>query len=163
MAVDLPFIGQYDGGGIIAYILMPGDPGYDAGQLHGLITTPDDVGTLISWGCNGVSIPGADGTAIGTGNQNTIDIVSGCATAQIAADRCSDLISGGFNDWYLPSKDELNKLYLNQNSISTFYPGFYWSSSEISSTNAWTQDLSTGTQASQGKSTNFAVRAIRKF
>ncbi|MEO6131333.1 MAG: DUF1566 domain-containing protein, partial [Saprospiraceae bacterium] len=163
MSVGEPFIGQYDGGGIIAYILVPGDPGYVAGEVHGLIAAPNDEGTVITWGCSGVSIPGADGTAIGTGNQNTIDIVSGCATAQIAADRCSDLVLGGFNDWFLPSKDELNKLYLNQNMISQFYPGYYWSSSEISSNNAWTQDLSTGTQSSQGKATNFVVRAIRKF
>ena len=47
---------------------------------------------------------------------------------------------GVYTDWYLPSKDELNKLYLNKVVIGGFaggFPdGFYWSSSEDSSTTA---------------------------
>lgn len=162
-AVGLPAVGVYDGGGIIAYIFQAGDPGYVAGELHGLIATVNDVAASITWGCNGTNIPGASGTALGTGQQNTTDIVNGCGSSGIAARLCEDLLEGGYGDWYLPSKDELNKLYLNQSSIGGFGGEWYWSSSETSSTQGWTHDFGVGTQAVQSKTFAFRVRAIRTF
>ena len=41
-----------------------------------LEAAPSDQSTSASWGCYGVSIWGADGTVVGTGEQNTIDILS---------------------------------------------------------------------------------------
>jgi hypothetical protein len=149
-------------GGIIAYILQSGDPGYDANVLHGLIAAPSDQSTAI-WGCEGTTISGADGTAIGTGNQNTIDIMSGCSTAGIAARLCGDLVLNGYSDWYLPSKDELNKLYLNQVAIGGFANSSYWSSSEKDYSSAWKQSFVGGSQAGDGKDFTGRVRAVRAF
>ena len=153
-------------GGRIAYILQPGDPGYVIGETYGLIAASSDQGSA-EWGCIGTAISGADGKAIGTGNQNTIYIMNSCPTAGIAARLCGDLVLGGYSDWYLPSKDELMKLHLNQAAIGGFTcETIYWSSSEFSDDYAWF--LFFGCSHYQGeagyyKTQQYNVRAVRAF
>jgi hypothetical protein len=158
--------GSYQGGKI-AYFLKSGDPGFDANVPHGLIAAPSDQSSGFpgdSWGCYGTTISGADSTAIGTGNQNTIDIMNGCATAGIAARICGNLVLNGYNDWYLPSKDELNKLYLNSTAIGGFDSNaVYWSSTEFDLNRAWSQDFLYGYQTYFNKYTAGFVRAVRAF
>ena len=147
-------IGDSYQGGKVAYI--------DGTNIHGLIAaTADQVSS--EWGCYGTAISGADGTAIGTGNQNTIDIMAGCATAGIAARVCGDLVEGGYSDWYLPSKDELNQLYINRTAIGGFTTDFYWSSSEGTATLAWKQYFPNGYQVDNKKTNAAYVRAVRAF
>jgi hypothetical protein len=168
-------IGQSFGGGIVAYILQPSDPGYDANVLHGLIAAPSDQGTA-QWGCYGTTIAGADGSAIGTGNQNTIDIMSGCATANIAASVCGDLFLNNYSDWYLPSIAELEKLYFNigqgapapNTNIGGFTDDIYWSSTEFNetqfnATQAYYFYFNFGIANGIDKFTTTYVRAVRAF
>ena len=150
-------------GGITAYILNLNDPGYDPNVIHGLIAAPTDQSTGAEWGCYGTLLSGAIGITLGTGNQNTTDIVSGCAATGIAARLCSDLVLNGFSDWYLPSKDELNKLYMKRVLIGGFAGFTYWSSSQVSANTAWGQDFSDGYQFSGLKNALGYVRAIRAF
>lgn len=156
-------------GGIIAYFLVSGDPGYNANVRHGIIAAPSDLSSA-SWGCFGTTLTGADGTALGTGNQNTIDIMTGCSTAGIAARLCGDLTLNGYSDWYLPSKAEMNTLFLNRVAIGGFVVSAsanYWSSSEYSNNEVWIQDFGTGLgsgiQSSGSKLNTRNVRAVRAF
>jgi hypothetical protein len=111
----------------------------------------------------GINNLGADGTAVGTGNQNMIDIEAGCTTAGTAADICANLTLSGYSDWFLPSKDELNQMYLNKAVIGGFANINYWSSSEVGGTMAWEQHFSTGYQDDTGKIYSNCVRAVRAF
>ena len=156
-------VGDAYEGGKVAYIFVTGDPGYVAGQTHGIIAAVSDIESSY-WGCLNVVISGADGTAIGTGNQNTLDIVAGCATEGIAAALCNDLVVGVYSDWYLPSKDELYKLYLNRSTIGGFSNALYWTSSEESGYNAYTYNFGNGSITGKAKvDTPNLSRAIRAF
>jgi hypothetical protein len=148
-------------GGIIAYIYIPGDIGYVAGETHGIITTPADQSASASWGCAGTIMGTTSG--LGQGDDNTANIVSGCATAGIAARICNDLVYGGYSDWVLPSKDELYRLYGNRIAIGGFVSTYYWSSTESTSTNSFYYSFANGVSYNTNKANLNAVRAIRYF
>ena len=139
------------------------------GNGGGLIAAPTDQSSGAEWGCYGTAIPGADGTAIGTGNQNTIDIEAGCTTAGTAADICANLTIGVYNDWFLPSRDELNEMWLNigqgsvLGNVGGFANNYYWSSTEFDNYVAWNQYFSIGIQYFVIKTNYFNVRAVRAF
>jgi hypothetical protein len=158
-------IGQNYYGGKIAYILQSGDPGYDANTPHGLVAATVDQSTRIQWYNGNYRTTGATGTEIGTGLSNTNAIIAsqGETATSYAAGLARAYAGGGYTDWYLPSKDELNKLYLNRIDIGDFANGIYWSSTEDDNTKAWYQNFASGYQASIVKGVTYYVRAVRAF
>jgi hypothetical protein len=153
-------------GGKIAYILQDVDLGYDPNITHGIIAATSDQGQ-IKWHNDSNTTTGATETDIGTGFSNTIAIITsqGATTTDYAAGLARAYAGGGYTDWYLPSKDELNKLYLNRVAIGGFAANNYWSSTEFGNDRAWRQNFSSGSgyQSDYLKNFTFYVRAIRAF
>ena len=162
-------IGDSYQGGIIAYILVNGDPGYEDGKTHGLIAAKEDQngGEGIIWAIvanQGSTVPlGAKEIAIGTGQANTDAIIAQNGSgSDFAAGIARAYRGGGYTDWYLPSQDELNKLYINQNAVGGF-TGIYWSSSEYRENSAYSKRFGSGDPYDHEKSYTWLVRAVRSF
>ena len=156
-------IGDFVGGGFVFWI----DP---TDNTKGLVCATENQSSGIRW-FNGTHIAtGATGTAIGTGAVNTTAIIDaqGETETSYAAGLARAYNGGGYTDWFFPSKDELNEMYINKptlDAISGFTPfsaTVYWTSSEVSNTLAWKQNFSNGGQVNDNaKHSSSAVRAIR--
>ena len=158
-------IGDSYQGGIIAYFLVAGDPGYDANEKHGLTAAPSDQSTGIQWYNGSNMVTGATDRNLGTGIANTNKIVLSQGPGSYAAQLCADLELGGYSDWYLPSRYELENLELNKMVIGGFADAWYWSSTEFSDNYAERVDfgyhIPPVTIAT--RDINYHVRAIRSF
>jgi hypothetical protein len=78
---------------------------------------------------------------------------------------CDELVLNGYSDWHLPSKEELNSLYVNlyQVGVGGFANCYYWSSTEYNNNNAWVQHFSNGKQGLYYNNDKYNVRAVRAF
>ena len=156
-------IGDFAQGGVVFWVSASGEHGkvvsiYDVGAVPWSNITSTEIGSSASSDINGAG--------------NTVAIMMQSGHTNSAARHCADLAYGGYDDWYLPSKDELNEVYTNRAAINTtafsnggevFSGGFHWSSTEIDHNDAWRQDFSGDFQANGSKSLDYIVRAIRAF
>ena len=103
------------------------------------------------------------GTAIGAGARNTRAMLGTCSGG--AANAAVAYNGGGKSDWFLPSKDELNQLYLQKTTVGVFVANAYWASSETNAVNAWAQRFSNGAEAPDNKdmAVLIVVRPVRAF
>ena len=153
-------------GGLIFYE----NPNYAADGWRYLEAAPVDQSAGAKWGCFRTPIAGARGTAIGTGKQNTQDMLAGCAERGTAADLCATYQLNGVGGWFLPSRDELAQLYraLKARDLGDFGDRgaadnvSYWASSQQTTDMASHIDFAdNGRQHSDDKDFPRRVRAIR--
>ena len=105
--------------------------------LHGLIAETQDQSASCNW-------------------YNAQDEISKPANHSIEGKK--------FSDWRLPTKYELNLMYIARSTIGGFANNYYWSSTESGSNGgAWDQDFFLGSQFFDSKSISYYVRAIRAF
>jgi hypothetical protein len=153
-------IGQAYQGGIIFYL--------DASLLHGMICASQDQTVGIAWQPDPVGSTSVRATAVGTGQQNTTNLVNQLGTGTYAAKLCDDLVLNGYSDWYLPSRDELILMYTNLATIglggfNTSMGVYYWSSSEIDEQDVWGQSFTQHDAWVLNKLYRCPVRAVRSF
>jgi len=205
-------IGQSYGGGYYAGKIT------DAGVTYYLIVAPKATGenSAKQWKTSNDAAPAATQTLTNGPAAST----AMNSAAYPAAQFCKGLTIGGFSDWYLPARDELEVVYrnlkpttstnytilrntvnlgtgfgvdgqingYNANSVpagagytsgspaqttvasfitttgtEAFAASAYWSSTEFSTTYAWSQSFGNGTQSLSGKASSDYVRAIRRL
>ena len=141
------------------------DKGTDDGGWRYLEAAPSDRHISIKWGARTNLVHGTF-PGIGYGRENTLLIIAeigGTFAAQVASDSLN-----GFDDWFLPSKDELSALYSRRHDVGGFHASPYWSSSEETGETpetgrAWEVNFSVGTQSPTYKDVERRVRQVRRF
>ena len=166
------------GGGKIFYVAA--SPGFTCGAelsetcyyLEAASTTATtnpwaDVGRTWSTADNqSTSVPNATGLVIGTGYKNSLAIVAQAGNVEASSAAVAARGYGGPNnltDWFLPSKDELNQLYVQRATVGGFEAGTYWSSSQHNSSIARSRHFINGADTINVKSGPYSVRPVRAF
>ncbi|RMG21229.1 MAG: hypothetical protein D6730_18690 [Bacteroidetes bacterium] len=104
--------GKNYAGGIIFFVNT--EPAkYPKFSGEGLVTTPDDYGNFTPWGCVG-EVTGATGREVGEGPANTQKILDKmCSSPSASTKLVDELVLNGFDDWFMPSIDEVDLMYYN--------------------------------------------------
>ena len=148
------------------------NPNHSTDGWRYLEAAPYDQSAGAKWGCFRKAIAGARGTAVGTGKQNTLDMLAACPDPDTAAALCGNLTVNGVRGWFLPSRDELAHMYSNlkANGAGDFRDGGvadnfeYWASSQQTTDMAVHIDFADlGRQHGDDKDFPRRVRAIRAF
>lgn len=166
-AAACPSVGDNYLGGVVAYVCQSGDPGYVSGECHGVIATIDDHSTGIAWDA-GTRVNISTSSNLMTGTSNTSAIISGQGAGSYAAQVCSDLTTGGYSDWVLPSQDDLQKINLNYLAVGGLtYNSEYWSSTQstydVPNRAMGVQITGISNSITAPKSYTYRVRPVRYF
>lgn len=157
------YIGEKFGGGIVFHV-------FDDGK-HGLIAATDNQSEGAAWS-NGVNKEaGTSESFMEQGAKNTELIITAQASdnpaGKYAAKICADYVVKAdgqvYDDWYLPSKHELNLLYQVNEKVGGFDERYFWTSNERNIEEAWIQSFYDGRFLNVRKSDGNWVRAIRAF
>ena len=159
------------GGGIV--FMTPSTPGNTSGLFYEAApsTWSSPSGDPLSAWCNNTTtLLGVASTMTGTGAMDgaakTTVMLGECTSgAANLADAYTATVNGVvYGDWFLPSKGELNQMYVNKNAIGGFSAANYWSSSETDDRNsAWTHSFGEGAPYPAFKTGLYYVRPVRAF
>lgn len=148
-------IGSHFGGGIVFYVDNSGE--------HGLVAAESNQSNSTRWS-NGTNIfIDSTGNAVGDGQKNSSRIMASQGAGNYAAKICDELTLNGYSDWFLPSKNEMNLIFIKRSYISGLVDGYYWTSTEYDADNTWNQYFPFGPQYYANKLDSACVRAIRAF
>lgn len=156
-------IGEEFGGGYYIGDITIGDGGGDDGVYAVIMGGPESQATL-AWKSPRSSTPGTDSNT--NGMANTLAMQANDPVIHYAGMYCLGYGGGGFDDWYLPAKDELNLAWVNRSQlvVLAMEAQYYWSSSQTSTVNAWSQYFGNGIQSNGNlKDTSYRVRPVRKL
>jgi hypothetical protein len=142
-------VGQPLQGGVIATM---------NGSVPQLIAAAADL-YFQPWGAS-TSVLGAQSDDNGAVNTAEIVAVQGLGTV---AGACQQFNAGGNSDWYLPAKNQLHDLYVNQAAIGGFTANYYWSSTEGDANTAWGEYFDDGSQYPYLKFSAQPVRCVRNY
>ena len=158
------------GGGIV--FMTPSTLGNTSGLFYEAApsTWSSPSGDPNSAWCNNTNtVLGIGSTVLGTGAMDgaskTTVMLGVCTSgaANLAAAHTVTVNGVAYGDWFLPSKGELNQMYVNRTAIGGFDGIYYWSSSESNFSDAWLQVFITGNRPHGGKDNEFYVRPVRAF
>lgn len=148
------------GGGIVFYVTADGKSGLEAAPVTWNGGSADPYA---EWS-DATGAVGTTDTALGTGLANSNAIIAQGGHTGSAALICRNYTGGGYNDWYLPSRDELLQMYAQRAYIGGLYTtDAYWSSTEANASDGILVQNTDGVAANMGKRTNEWVRPIRYF
>lgn len=155
LAIGMPYQG-----GIIAYLDETGE--------HGFIAAKEDQNPGIEWDADNSRQTGATEKGVGGGKINTERIVEALGAGSYAAQICNDLVIGDYDDWYLPTYDELLIMYDYKNLIGGFKEVEYWTSFESGDNDSYFSscmkfDEFGAMTLKVGRWHKYRVRAIRYF
>ncbi|MCX7026723.1 MAG: DUF1566 domain-containing protein [Spirochaetes bacterium] len=147
------------------------DKGFYSNGWRYLEAAPYSTEAMKAWWIGRGETLGATGAAIGTGKANTDTIVAATGSSGSAAQYCADLVYGGFDDWFLPSIDELALIYhnLKLNYKGNYSNYYYWSSTEMDQYDAYIYNFYSGSVHESNKvngddpSDRISVRAVRAY
>ncbi len=155
--------GDFIGGGIAFYVDQSGE--------NGLLASTRDIAANVPWSPNPQALVGA--ISLFDGSENTDAVLNQYGAGLYAAYICDTLALNAKSGWYLPSSDELSRLFdarfIINNTLGEdvdartngIFPGEYWSSTERDAENAMA--FKNGLPETSEKNYLANVRAIRKF
>jgi hypothetical protein len=161
---------QGPGGGVV--FMTPSTLGNTTGLFYEAApsTWSSPSGDPRSAWCNNTNeLLGVASTVTGTGAMDgaakTTVMLGVCSSgAANLADAYTVTVNGVvYGDWFLPSKGELNQMYVNKTAIGGFASGYYWSSSEYDAYDAWLQYFGVGNQFGSDKTSTTYLRPVRAF
>ena len=155
-------IGDFVQGGVVFWLSASG--------THGKVVSIYEIGATL-WSLVPFTEIGATAQSDINGAGNTVAVILQAGHTISAAQHCALLAYGGYDDWYLPSVDELTDVYTNRVAINTTatanggedFGTLYWSSTESSSTGAKFYNFDLGTNGNTNKNSSIEVRAVRAF